>query len=283
MPNGTAQSRRQVFERLERFYDAVPRDAAEAAVVGGLVLFVRTGRGWPYYARPRLGAAQPPSLADVTAVRAKQRELGLPETFEWVPETTPSLLATAEQAGLAVLHAPLLVLDPTKVPPPDAFTETPVRLADPSEASFAADVAQQRAVAEIAFAAEGTARGPSGPADRDAVLRALDPDELAEQRRRVERGRHALSLVRTADEGVVASGMLQRVDDVAEIVGVATLPSARRRGLGAAVTAHLARHALAAGVDLVFLSAGGEDIARVYARVGFHRIGTVCIAAPPRP
>ena len=53
----------------------------------------------------------------------------------------------------------------------------------------------------------------------------------------------------------------------------------RRRGaagLGAAVTAALARHALDNGVDLVFLSAGSDDIARVYAEGGLpagrHRL-----------
>ncbi|MGH3715384.1 MAG: GNAT family N-acetyltransferase, partial [Micromonosporaceae bacterium] len=60
----------------------------------------------------------------------------------------------------------------------------------------------------------------------------------------------------------------------------ATLPVVRRRGLGAAVTAALARHALAHGVDLVYLSAGSDDIARVYQRIGFRRIGTACIAEP---
>ena len=71
-----------------------------------------------------------------------------------------------------------------------------------------------------------------------------------------------------------------RVGDVAEIAGVATLPVARRRGLGAAVTAAMARSLRAAGTDLVFLSAGSEEIARVYLRVGFRRVGTACIAEP---
>ena len=40
----------------------------------------------------------------------------------------------------------------------------------------------------------------------------------------------------------------------------------------------LARASLAAGAELVFLSAGSEEIARVYAQVGFYRVGTACIA-----
>jgi predicted GNAT family acetyltransferase len=96
-------------------------------------------------------------------------------------------------------------------------------------------------------------------------------------------GRSASALAESPVDGVLASGMLQRVGDVAEVAGVATLPSARRRGLGAAVTAALARHARREGVDVVFLSAGSTEIARVYEGVGFRRIGTACIGEPPQP
>jgi len=33
----------------------------------------------------------------------------------------------------------------------------------------------------------------------------------------------------------------------------------------------------------VFLAAQDDDVARVYGRVGFRRVGTACIAAPPQP
>jgi hypothetical protein len=36
--------------------------------------------------------------------------------------------------------------------------------------------------------------------------------------------------------------------------------------------------ALDQGDDLVFLSAASGDVARVYARIGCHRVGTACIA-----
>ena len=54
----------------------------------------------------------------------------------------------------------------------------------------------------------------------------------------------------------VAAGMHQPVGEVTEIVGVATLPAVRRQGLGGAVTGALVEHALADGVETVFLSAG---------------------------
>nr|WP_241562977.1 GNAT family N-acetyltransferase [Micromonospora costi] len=271
---------RDLFDRLERFYDAVPRDAARVEEHGGLVLFVRDGSGFPYYARPRLDAAAPPSLADVAAVRERQRELGVPEAFEWVHETTPELLPVARSAGLSVLEAPLMVLDRDEVPDPAQLSDVPVRVLDPDAPDFAAAVAARRAVAAVAFAAAGTARGDAGAAERDAAVTELEVAALDEERARIADGRRLSVLAGTPADGALASGMAMRVDDVAEIAGVGTLPAARRRGLGAAVTAALARELRAAGTDLVFLSAGSEDIARVYLRVGFRRIGTACIAEP---
>ncbi|MBB5115196.1 GNAT family N-acetyltransferase [Micromonospora echinospora] len=273
-------ARADVLDRLERFYDAVPRDVARCEEYDALVLFVREGAGWPFYARPRLDATEHPTLADVTAVRARQRELGLPEVFEWVHEHQPDLLAVARSAGLSVLEAPLMLLEPERLPEPGTFSDVPVRVLDPAEPGFAADIALRRAVAAVGFANGGTARGEAGPAERDAAVAGLDVAALEEEATRVADGRRVSVLAGTPGEGALASGMAMRVGDVAEIAGVATLPSARRRGLGAAVTATLARELRAAGTDLIFLSAGSEDIARVYLRVGFRRIGTACIAEP---
>ena len=68
-----------------------------------------------------------------------------------------------------------------------------------------------------------------------------------------------------------------------EIVGVGTLPSARRRGLAAAVTALLAADARDRGVTLACLSAADDEVARMYERLGFRRIGTACFARAPAP
>ena len=82
MPNSDSDAPdSDVFVRLERFYDALPRPYARVEEFGDLVLFVREGEGWPYYARPRIGV-ETPSAADITAVRRRQRELGVPEAFK---------------------------------------------------------------------------------------------------------------------------------------------------------------------------------------------------------
>jgi ribosomal protein S18 acetylase RimI-like enzyme len=287
-----AQQDTDVFVRLERFYDALPRSDARAEDFGGLVLFVREGAGWPFYARPRPGG-DTPSAADITAARQRQRELGLPEAFEWVHETTPDLLAVARSAGLEVLLAPLMVLETAALVPDLPVTGATIRLLDPSAAGFGADLAASRAVAQLGFGAPppGSAQTvngalisvAAGPAERDAVPPPSE-DMVEATRKRTLAGRITTGVVESPAEGVLASGVVQRVGDVAEIAGVATLPSARRRGYASQLTATLAREALENDVHLVFLSAGDEDVARLYSKVGFRRIGTACIAEPaPAP
>lgn len=285
-----AQLDPDVFVRLERFYDALPRSDARAEDFGSLVLFVREGAGWPFYARPKPDA-QTPSAADITAVRQRQRELGVPEAFEWVHDTTPDLLAVARSAGLQVLLAPLMVLEKAALVPDLPVTGATIRLLDPAAPGFAADLAASRAVAQLGFGAPATTAPhavngalvsePAGPAERDAVP-APEPELVEALRQRTLAGRLTTAVVDSPTEGVLASGVAQRVDDVTEIAGVATLPSARRRGYASQLTATLARDALENDVNLVFLSAGDDDIARLYSRVGFRRIGTACIAQPAK-
>jgi ribosomal protein S18 acetylase RimI-like enzyme len=247
-----------VWDVLEEFYDSVPRPGSRVEEHGELVLFLQAGDGYPYYARPRFPGGRP-TVADVLKMRARQRELDVPEALEWVHETTPDLLEAAIAAGMEVLQAPLMVLDPDELPEPHPH----VRVLDtrPAEVSV---------VAQLAFSSPGTAAGDIGVAERDAALAGATPTST--------RHRHAVADL--PGEGVLAVGTAQRAGNVVEIAGIGTLPAARRRGLGGAVTAALARDAVERGAELVFLSAGSLDIARVYERVGFRRVGTACIASP---
>ncbi|WP_418960996.1 GNAT family N-acetyltransferase [Streptomyces tritici] len=271
--------RRDLLDRIERYYDAVPRSSARAEDFGPLTLFVQEGAGWPYYGRPALGAAAGATADDVERVRARQRELGVPEAFEWVEETTPRLRAAVEATGLVVHAHPLMALDldaPAESGEPPRADGAVVRMLAADDPALLGAVT----VPYLAFAAPGTAVGEAGA------------PELAEQMREnsgsgaVERvaGRIESGLTRVAaaleDGAVLCAGQHQPVGDVSEIVGVGTLPAARRRGLGLAVTAALAEDARARGVRTAFLSAGDDDVARIYGRLGFRRIGTALIAEP---
>ena len=268
-----------LLTRIEQYYDALPRRGARSEDFGPLVLFVREGKGWPYYARPTLDWSGPVSADEVDRVRERQRELGIPQTFEWVAELNPQLREAAEKSGLNVHEHPLMVLDPqARLPMSDRTADgLPVRIVGPEDPALPSALAVPR----LAFAESGTAVGAGGVADLEQMLSATANDGSIEPV--IARIRAGWTVVAAAvDDGLALSaGQHQPVGTVSEIVGVGTLPTARRRGLGLAVTAALAADARARGVDTVFLSADDEDVARIYGRLGFHRIATALIAEAP--
>lgn len=266
------------LERIEDYYDTVPRAASRAEEHGPLTLFVNRGAGFPYYARPRRGWRGPVAAGHVRAVRERQRALGVPEAFEWVADMTPGLASAARAAGLYVHEHPLLALDRGAWAPAPAPPGTEVRLVS----AGADDLAALHAVASLAFGEAGTAVGATGPAEVPAAAAAVSDARVADIRERLRAGRTVLAAAYERG-GPLAVGSHQPVRGVTEIAGVGTLPAARRRGLAAAVTSALVGDALDRGIDVVFLSAADEDVARVYRRLGFRPIATAMIAEPPVP
>jgi ribosomal protein S18 acetylase RimI-like enzyme len=263
------KSTRPLLRTIERYYDAVPRAAARVEHIGPFTLFVRHGGGWPYYARPALGAHRfRPD--DVERVRARQRALGVPESFEWVAETTPGVVSPVAASGLHVHQHPLQVLDrsaPHAATPPEGIT---VRLVHEGD-----DLRRLGAVARVAFDWPGTAAGDVGLTE----LARVAPDSAALDRDRLRNGLTVTAAAFTPDGDPVAVGSHQPLDGVTEIVGVGTLPAFRRRGIATALTAVLLGDAMQRA-HTVFLSAGDADVARVYERLGFRAMATACIAEP---
>ncbi|MFG3285245.1 GNAT family N-acetyltransferase [Streptomyces sp. NPDC048111] len=273
IPDRTPLHDRTPLDDLEHYYDAAPRSSARAEDFGPLTLFVREGAGWPFYARPTLGHAGPVTAADVDAVRARQRALGAPEAFEWVAEVSPGLRAAVEESGLVVHEHPLMVLDAGASA---AGPHPLVRIVGADDPLLHAALV----VPHLAFAAPGTGVGAAGRAELAAEITARAGDGRSEQvAGRIRAGLTALAAA--IEDGLpLCSGMHNPVGTVTEVVGVGTLPSARRRGLGRAVTATLIADARAAGARTVFLSAGDADVARMYATLGFRPAGTALIAEP---
>jgi ribosomal protein S18 acetylase RimI-like enzyme len=255
-----------MITRVDTYLHSVPLSGAVAEQVGPFTLF-RSTTVWPYYARPVPGSGVTIKPDDVELVRERCAELEIPLSFEWVVDTCPSLGPAAAAAGLTVVEHPLLVLERDDFRPAVADARLEILSADEDVVRTA------RAVANLAFSDPGTAVGAAGPAERDAAAAETRDDMVATLCDRVRRG-VAVGAGAFTDEGMVASGQHQPVDSTTEIVGVGTLPSMRRRGLGAAVTSTLVEHALSHGVDLVLLSAESDAVAAVYERVGFHRIGS---------
>ncbi|WP_078911509.1 GNAT family N-acetyltransferase [Streptomyces sp. NRRL WC-3742] len=275
---------RALLDEIEHYYDAVPRGGARTEDFGPLTLFVREGTGWPFYARPTLGHDGPAvTVADVRHVLERQRELGIPEAFEWVAEHNPELRAAVEAAGLTVHEHPLLVLGPQdETAPAPALPEGVEVRVLPFDAP---ELATAVAVPHLAFGEPGTAIGTAGTAEVAATAEKLTAEGWTERTSgRIASGATALAAAIERTDGaapvVLCAGQHNPVGAVTEVVGVGTLPAARRRGLGLAVTAALVAHARANGVRTLFLSASDEDVARIYRRIGFRPFATALIAEP---
>jgi ribosomal protein S18 acetylase RimI-like enzyme len=265
----------QIIERIDTFCDAVPRQRARAEMIGPLVLFVPVGPGWPYYARPRVDERRPASSRDIRAVRARQRELLIPESFEWLQETAPRMAPAASDAGLEVRRHPLLAIDGLTTDPPSIPSRVTVRLLTPQDP----DLVLAWAVPGVAFGHPGTAIGEAGVTERDKLAADHDAGTIEMLRERLQAGESVLATA-AGPNGPLAAGSYQLLDGVAEITGVGVLPASRRRGLGAAVTCALADDAIKHGARIVFLSAANGSVARIYARLGFQHIGTALIGEP---
>src|ERR1700678_640087 len=176
-----------VIERIDAFCDAVPRRLARAEQYGPLEVFIPVGVGWPYYARPRQGSRPPVTVADIRAVRARQRELIIPESFEWIEQSAPEMAAAAAEAGLEVWAHPLMVLaGPAQVPPPSPGVT--VRIVAPEDT----ELDRVWAVPTVAFSHPGTSVGDAGPAERDKIAADHDGGTLAMLRERLRSGHSVL-------------------------------------------------------------------------------------------
>ena len=243
---------------LEPYLDEVPRAWATAHEVGPFTLFVRDDpAGWHYYARPRLGGSGVCTRDDVDDLRARQRALGVPENLEWVHETTPGLLVEARASGLDVAECPLMVLGDRVTAPAGALD---VRVLDADD-----DLGPVLAAVHAGF----------GGTDE------VEPLPVGNRREWVRSGLLAMAAAYDGQGAAVGGGSHGPRGDVTELVGIAVLPRAPRRGFGAGLTAALVDDARARGVRTVFLSAQDDAVARVYERIGFVRVGTSCIAEPP--
>lgn len=263
-----------IIDRIDAFCDDIPRQRARAEHFGPLVLFIPVGPGWPYYARPRVDRPMPVTITDIRSVRARQRELLVPESFEWLEQAAPTMAAAAAGAGLEVRRHPMMVLG-SLAPAPPVPPGVSVRLVSPDDP----DLILAWAAPGVAFTHPGTRTGPASVTERDKLAANHDGGTIGLLRERLSSGRSVL-VTASGPSGPLASGSYQLADGIAEITGVGVLPSSRRQGIGAAVTRALAADAARRGAEVIFLSATDAAVARIYQRLGFRPVGTAMIAEP---
>ncbi len=271
--------------QIEQYYATVPLLFADAEDFGSLRLFVRRRPGAPYYggpghAQPTADGASAVTAADIARVRARQRKLGVPEAFEWLAELAPGLRDRIEAAGLPASERPLMVIDPHHPVP-----QKPVPKGVKLHVLTADDPALPAALAlpRLAFAEQGTAVGSAGHKELSVVADELTKDGTVTSIRPAIRVGHKTIIAALDPDGTpLAVGHYHPANGTTEIGGIGTLPTARRRGLAAAISTALVSHSRDHGVSTIFLAYAEDAVARIYARLGFRPTdSTLLIANQP--
>ncbi len=242
---------------LERIQDYIRRYAAEQREVERTGPFLATfGR---YSSGPYLNYAVPddhsePSDEEVAQLAQLYERRRLRPRVELVPGLAPEAVTTLRRAGFRTEGVlPLMACTDRTI--------SDVRRPDGFEIEFAADDAQYAAVVEIRHAAF----------DEPGHSTAADAQRA---RSNVEGGGSAVIAIRSSSGEAVASGAcLIPYGGVTELTSVGVLARCRRKGIGAFVTAALARSAVLSGVEIVYLIPAHDEGERLYERIGFTRVG----------
>ncbi|WP_157548602.1 GNAT family N-acetyltransferase [Nonomuraea candida] len=211
------------------------------------------------YAIPDDDAA--PTADDIAALVAAFRERARMPRLEYVPQCAPEVEAALLEAGFtAEGRYPLLVCPPREAV--DAPADPAVRIGLVTEEPVLWEVAR---VMNAAFGA---------PEAKEHDVARL---------RRILDGGGLVAAASTTTGEVVGAGQLGIPHEgVAEVAGIAVRDSHRRRGIGGAVTHLLTRAGADAGISTPFLTPGDDAAGRVYARVGYRKVGEVLHISLPR-
>jgi len=221
------------------------------------------------YARPLRpfppGDDDPRTKPALAALIAAYEARGRLPRFEFVAEYAPGLPEVLRRAGFVEeARQHLMVCGAADFRPPllPAGAEVRRLRGDSPDADLRAYLTVQR-------------RGFGGQ-DEPAATET----DAAEFRRGMSKSGLALLLLLDG-EPACAGGCAPMMDGLTELVGVATLPVFRRRGLATTLSGAAVATQLAAGAEAVFLTAEDARAGRIYERVGFRPVATSLAYARP--
>jgi len=191
----------------------------------------------------------PEMIAGLSALfRSRQRVL----RFEYFERLFPDLGVRLESAGLVVQSkAPLMLCWP------QGFA--PFAAADVEISRLEADASDQLIADYITTAMTGFGMSVA-PTEND----------ISDRRRQIAEGTFDMIHARIRGEMVGVGAMTLGND---ELVGVATLPRHRRKGVGSTVSSRLVADHFARGASLVWLSAADAAAVATYRKIGFRHAG----------
>lgn len=202
------------------------------------------------YAIPDQGAE--PTPGELDELIAAFRELDRIPRLEYLPGWAPAVEAALLAAGFTEENrAPILACAPG-----DLLTPKPVDGLVTAEPVTDAEFAAAALVQHLGY-------GGSGEPE----------DGTAEWLRNAAAGGGVAALATIDGTPAGAGGCSVPVDGLTELAGLAVAEEFRRRGIGAALSAHLTATAFERGCRVVWLEPGDADVERIYVSIGYRRVG----------
>jgi ribosomal protein S18 acetylase RimI-like enzyme len=251
-----------MLQRVQRYLIEISERDGEPTPIGPFTVYVSriTSADWGTYAMPT-GFFEDAWRDHVDGVETMFRREGRRGSFDFVEDLYPELRAEVIARGFTEVEVePLLVLEDHSSL--EGQRDLDIRTVDPDEPALGQILENVR----IAFE------------EKEETT-----DQALAERREMLKADNKVMLMALVDGEPVGSGVVTHSGGVAEITGIATRESHRGLGIASAITSRLARSALSARCDVVYLTARDEDAARIYRRLGFRRVGTYVEAGKPKP
>ncbi len=254
-------------ERLQEHMRAVARRQYDAVPVPPFTLYFHPSDPLPYlnYAIPDEAPDDGASLAaPLTRLRREFARRGRRPRFEFVEDVFPTLEAALEASGFVREARPQLMT----CRPSDLRHPAPVPGLAIEALSAASPLEAFRTFLHVQRRAFGLSDAAAVPEQDARWLR----DGL---------GTGLAFVGRVGGEAVSVSMILDPDDGLTELVGICTLESHRRRGLGGALTHAALAAAFERGASLAFLSAADARAGRIYESAGFAPLGNSLFVIAP--
>jgi ribosomal protein S18 acetylase RimI-like enzyme len=242
-----------MLAQLQQYLRASASRGRATARVGPFLITISESTDHPFlnYAIPDDGARPGPD--EVRALVAAFAARGRVPRLEYLEPSAPASLAALVAGGFAV-EGRLQAMTAARASDVAAPAGYALAVPDTDEDLTAMLDVQQAAYGQL---------GMTGA------------EQLAASRKSQAAGAIVLAIRHDTTATIVGGGIATPPDGsgFTEIAGIAVADEHRRRGLATALAAGLTRRALVAGVRTAFLTPADDDVARVYERAGFERIG----------
>ncbi len=253
------ESLSQQLRRIEQINTKVAAQFSDVIAVGPFQAQIDPScdMTWLNYAVPVAELGKKAEVAEVVVeLREVFTERDRTLRFEFTESLWPTLPEVLEEAGLRLeVRHPMMLCKLATFQPHQASA---VQVKQLTAADDTKTLAAFLAVRNQGF-------------NQDFADEPPTDTEIAELREQIQTGKTCCALASL--DGIPAGvGVTMPMSGICELVGVATIPALRRRGVAATLCSFLVKDHFQRGGDLVWLSAGDAIAQATYERLGFHLV-----------